>query len=111
MRRVLPLDLWPPRILALAVVGLLAFIAMDALEEGGTWVGRLIALAIHMTPTWILLILIALAWKREWLGAIAFTLLATGYAVRAWPHVGWILWISGSLLGAAALYALAWPAR
>jgi hypothetical protein len=49
-----------------------------------------------------------LAWRREWVGAVAFTGLAAAYAYVARTHVSWIPVIGGPLLIVGVLYSVSW---
>ena len=99
---------WIPRGLAIIMGLFLALFAMDALNEEGDLATRLGGLFMHLTPTWLCLITLLVAWKREWIGAIAFGLFALGYVWYASDHADWILVISGPLLLVAAAYTAAW---
>ncbi|MFY9343850.1 MAG: hypothetical protein WAT39_15275 [Planctomycetota bacterium] len=89
----------------------LGLFAFDAFE-GDAGIGRkVVDFAIHLTPTWLCLAGVVLAWRREWLGGPYFAALAVAYAVWAWGHPSWILLISGPLVLIAALHLLAWRQR
>lgn len=89
---------WTPRVLALLMGLFLALFAFDA--AGG------IDLLMHLAPVAIVALAAAVAWRHEWTGAIAFTLLALAYAVVAGDHLLWLSVIAGPMLFIAALYAL-----
>src|ERR1017187_10199722 len=75
---------WTPRILCLLFAAFLTVFALDVLDEGlGFW-KTLLALLIHLTPTWIILIVLAVSWRWEWAGAVLFTLLGGLYLVLFW---------------------------
>ncbi|MBM3991401.1 MAG: hypothetical protein FJ298_10410 [Planctomycetes bacterium] len=95
---------WTPRVLALVFTAFLSLFALDACE-GVEGVGqRALALAMHLLPSGICLAVVGLAWRRPWVGAACFGLLAGAYAARAWSHPSWVLVISLPL----ALVALAY---
>jgi hypothetical protein len=54
---------------------------------------------------------IALAWRREWVGALLFGGLALYYGITAWGHASWVLLIAGPMLLVAILYGVAWASR
>ncbi|MCB0790336.1 MAG: hypothetical protein H6595_13760 [Flavobacteriales bacterium] len=111
MSRTVRLIRWRPRVFALSVAGFLALFALDAFEGDATAGEKLFAFFLHLAPTWILLLVAALAWRRERLGAVAFALLTLVYAVWAWPRMDWIAVIGGLLACGAVLYAVAWRMR
>lgn len=98
---------WPARMAAITMALFLALFALDAFEGTEGVLHKLAHFAIHLWPTGLLVLVIALAWRRPRVGVVAFVLLAVAYAVWAWDHPQWVLVISGPLLLVAALYALA----
>jgi hypothetical protein len=74
---------WVPRILAVAFAGFLGLFALDVFGEGHGFWGTIAALAIHLTPTWLVLAALAVAWKHEAAGAALFFLLAATYVGMA----------------------------
>lgn len=89
---------WSPRVLAILVGSFLALFASDT-------AGRT-DLVIHLAPVAIVAVVVAIAWRYEWIGAISFTVLAMGYGFIARDHLSWVNLISGPLLAIAMLYAL-----
>jgi hypothetical protein len=93
-----------------------AFISMFALdvfgESGGFW-HTVLALLIHLIPTAILLAVLALSWRWEWVGAVAFSALGIYYLVSAWGRFPWstLVLIAGPLLVLGILFALGWRQR
>lgn len=100
---------WPPRIGALLFT---AFISLFAFEAGDTQqVAQPLDFIMHLLPVGFCVLIIALAWKREWIGAAAFITLALLYAWWAMDHLQWVLLMSGPLLIIAMLYLYAWWMR
>jgi hypothetical protein len=83
--------------------------ALDVFKEGqGFWVTAL-ALLMHLIPTFLVLIVLAVAWRRERIGGVLFIVLAVVYLVWAWnrPVAGAaISLISGLLVLIGALFLL-----
>lgn len=61
------LRLWSPRILAVAVSLFLMLFALDSFAEGEVSLRSLPQFLIHTAPTLILLGVVAVAWRREWI--------------------------------------------
>lgn len=102
---------WSPRVLSLLIAGFLSLFALDVFEEGrGFWETSL-ALMMHLIPTGIVLILLAIAWRWEWIGAVSFVALGLLYAFLALPHLSWIAVISTPLLLVGSLFLLDWRYR
>ena len=82
-------------------------------EQKGFWVTSL-ALLIHLVPTFLVLLLLAVSWRREWIGGILF-LLGVSYVVWAWnkPFGVWstLLLIAGPLVLTGSLFLLNWRYR
>lgn len=104
---------WSPRILSIAFA---CFISMFALDVFGDHLGfwrTILALALHLIPTFIMAAAIVIAWRWEWVGAAIFGALAALYIVITLPrhHLDWILFIAGPALLVAALYLVDWIKR
>jgi hypothetical protein len=72
-----------------------------------------VGLALHNIPTAALLLVVAAAWRREWLGALACSVLGVLYIAWAWarfPLMTYVI-ITGPLFLVAALYAVNWRRR
>ena len=104
---------WSPRVLTILFALFLSLFALDVFEEGyGLW-ETVLALFMHLIPTWIVLIVLALSWRWEWIGAVLFVALALIYAYFAVGrgHPEWIAIISGPLLLIAGLFLVNWLYR
>jgi hypothetical protein len=99
--------LWLSRALALAMALFIGVFALDAFSEGPSFWAALPHFLRHLLPTWILLAAIAVAWRRPWIGGLAFLSLAGWYATRV-RRLDWILVIAGPLVLVATLYFLSW---
>lgn len=101
---------WAPRALSLLFAGFLSLFALDVFGAGYGFWETLLALAIHLIPSALILLVAALAWRWEWLGALAFAAMAAWYVVSTGGRQHWATYlvIVGSLLLLAALYLLSW---
>jgi hypothetical protein len=97
--------LWAPRLLAAAVSLFLATFSLDAFRPGAPLTQSLPDFMMHLIPAVLVLLVVALAWDAEWIGAVAFAGMAAAYAVAARTHPSWIAVISGPLLVVAAFYS------
>jgi hypothetical protein len=89
------------------------FLSLFALDVFGEHLGywkTILALAIHLTPTWMVLGVLAIAWRWEWVGAILFNVLALAYLVTVRGRFHWSAYvvISGPLCLAGVLFLLNW---
>lgn len=104
---------WTPRILGLLFAIFLSLFALDVFDEGyGSW-ETVVALFMHLVPTFIVLIVLAIAWRWEWVGAVLFCGLAVFYVLWTWGRFpfGTYLAISGPLLLVGILFLLNWRRR
>ncbi len=100
--------LWSPRVLGILVCLFLSVFALDAFSERKGLVQALGDFAIHLVPALVLLAVVAVSWRWEWVGGIVFTGAALAYAYVARGHPAWILVISGPLLIVGILFWLSW---
>ncbi|NER09636.1 hypothetical protein SAMN06265375_101850 [Muriicola jejuensis] len=66
---------WSPRVLGILAILFISIFALDAFEPGLTLWQQLGAFLIHLIPSFVLLLLLLIAWKREMLGGILFFIL------------------------------------
>lgn len=93
--------LWAPRFLGVGLAVFLAMFALDAIGEGP------IDLLLHLLPALVVLTVVAISWRWEWVGGVAFLGLAVLYAATT-QRLDWILTISGPLLVVALLFFWSW---
>lgn len=70
---------WAARIMAMTFAGFLGVFALDVFDEGKSVGESILAFAIHLIPTWLVLAALAVAWRNELAGAVLFFLLAASY--------------------------------
>ena len=99
--------LWSPRILGIAVGVFLSLFALDAFAPGRPLAQASADFAMHLLPAAVVLAIVALSWRRPWIGGMAFLLLAIAYALRV-NRLDWILAISGPLLTVGVLFLWSW---
>ena len=104
---------WTPRIICIAFAAFLAIFALDVFDmPGGFWY-KALALFVHLIPTGIVLIVLAIAWRREWIGAVVSRLLAVLHLVTKWGQLDWSAYamIDGPLLLLGVLFLVNWRKR
>ncbi len=75
MKNSIKLFYWLPRVLCILAILFISMFALDSFEEGKSIWQQLASLGMHLIPTFILLIFLAIAWKWEFIGGIIFTLI------------------------------------
>ncbi|MBP7149369.1 MAG: hypothetical protein KBD01_17700 [Acidobacteria bacterium] len=104
---------WAPRALAVLFALFLGMFALDVFSEGAGAFDMVVALGVHLVPALLVLIVLALAWRREAIGVAGFVALGAAYVVVAWgrfPLATYVV-ITGPLLLLALLFALSWRDR
>jgi len=83
---------------------------LDSFEGDKTLTDKIGAFFVHLVPTFLLILLLILSWKREWIGAIAFLLLGISYIIMAWEKfpLSTYFIISGPLVLISILFAWGW---
>lgn len=106
---------WAPRALCIVFALFISMFALDVFGEGQGFWQTLVALGMHLVPTFLLLVILWASWRREWVGGVLFPLLGAFYIVWAWnkPFAGWwvSLLIAGPLLLTGVLFLLNWYYR
>lgn len=74
-QKISKLIIWLARILAILLTIFISLFALDVLSESYGPLKILVGLFIHLIPTFILIIVLVIAWKREIRGGIIFILL------------------------------------
>ena len=104
---------WSPRVLGILFAMLLSLFSFDVFEEGyGLW--RTIgALLLHLVPTFMVVVVLVVAWRWEWVGAVLFIALAVFYTAWFWGRFHWSAYvvISGSLFVMGVLFLFNWLYR
>ena len=101
--------IWGPRLLGLATAAFTGLFALDAFAE--PMPEALLSFVINLIPAAIVGLMVAIAWKYPWAGAIGFGALALAYAAMVQSRPDWILAISGPLAVLAVLFAISAAVR
>jgi hypothetical protein len=99
---------WTPRILCLLFAIFISLFALDVFQEGQGFFRTLLALLIHLIPTAFILIVLAAAWRWEWVGALVYIALGIFYIIEVWGRFPWstMAIISGPLFLIGILFLL-----
>ena len=103
-----PVLFWAPREFAIASGLFLSIFALDAFAPGRPLIEAFPELLLHLAPAAVVFTAVALAWRRDGVGALAFLALAVLYMVMASSRVDWILVIAGPLLVTGLLFLWNW---
>jgi hypothetical protein len=104
---------WTPRILTIIFILFFGLFALDAFDGNESMLKKLGGFFIHLIPNFVLILILIVAWKHEWVGTIAFILVGIAYIVMFWgrfPAATYLI-ISGPLFVIAVLFWLNWENR
>ncbi len=101
---------WCPRILCLLFALFLSMFALDVFGENYGFWETILALFMHLIPTWIVLVVLAFCWRWEWIGGILFPALGVFYLITFWGRFHWTVYvvISGPLFLLSLLFLANW---
>ena len=75
-----------PRILCMLAILFISVFALDALDPELSLWQQIVGFLIHLIPSFILIAILVLAWKREFIGGIIFILLGLGFSPIIYSH-------------------------
>ncbi len=96
---------WSPRILCILCAMFLSMFALDVFSEGYGLTQTILALIMHLVPTYFVFTALVIAWRWEGVGAILFTALALFYLVLS-KGGSWIILVP--LLFVSLLFFINW---
>jgi energy-coupling factor transporter transmembrane protein EcfT len=87
--------------------------ALDVFSEDSGFWQTIVALLIHLIPTFIVVIALLIGWRWEWVGSVLFGALALFYVVWMWGRFPLVTYlsISGPLALVGVLFLLNWIYR
>ena len=77
---------WLPRVICILAILFISIFAADAFAPGLTIWQQLGAFLMHLIPSFILLALLIVAWKWEYIGGIIFTVIGFGLSPFIFMH-------------------------
>ena len=84
--------------------------ALDVFDAGyDTW-HLLLALLIHLIPTWIVLAVLLVSWRWPWFGGVVCIGLGAFYVYWSWGKFDWTAptFIAGPLVLTGVLFLISW---
>jgi hypothetical protein len=77
---------WLPRIICILAILFVSVFALDAFNPEKTISQQIGGFLIHLIPSFVLTIILIIAWKREFIGGILFTLIGLGFSPFIFIH-------------------------
>ena len=88
---------WLPRILCILAILFISMFALDAFKPGMTLWQQLGDFLMHLIPSFILLGILLIAWKWEFIGGLIFTIIGVVFTPIVFTHnyrMNQSLWLS-----------------
>ena len=91
----------------------LSMLVLDVFSEGYGFWETILALLIHLIPTGVILLLLAITWRWEWVGGFLFPVLGVLYLIEVWGQQHWLTYlvIPGPLILVGVLFLVSWSYR
>jgi len=77
---------WLPRAICILAILFISLFAFDAFSPEYTFWQQVGRFFVHLTPSIILTIILAIAWKRELIGGVIFGLVSIGLSPMIYEH-------------------------
>ncbi|MBA4407065.1 hypothetical protein C0389_07315 [bacterium] len=75
---------WAPRLITILFAMFLTIFAADVFTSGYEFWKIPIALFMHLLPSILIIIILVISWKREWIGGILYIALSVFYTYAKW---------------------------
>ena len=95
------ITLWSPRILCIGAILFVSMFALDSFEPGMPFGQQMLNFLMHMIPSFVLLLLLVIAWKHQLIGGILFTIAGIGLSPFVYNlnyHRTHSAWVSLSII-------------
>lgn len=109
---------WTPRIISILFILFLAMFSLDIFGNNYTFWEVVVGLFMHNIPVFVLIAVLVIAWKHEWVGGVAFILAGLLYVAMLliasinngfeWFYLSWSLFIAGPAFLVGALFFVNW---
>jgi hypothetical protein len=78
--------IWIPRVLLIVLIGFISIFSFDVFEGSAPLIDKLLALLIHLIPSFLMLIVLIISWIIPQIGGILCIILGGVFGVwfRAW---------------------------
>ena len=109
-RKINPWLFWAPRVLTILFILYISMFSLDIFDgHYGFW-GTIVGLLMHNIPSFVMIVLLIIAWRYEWVGAVGYIGLALLYMIFTSSRVDLLMALSWSLMiaGPAILIAVLW---
>ncbi|OYW07154.1 MAG: hypothetical protein B7X11_00410 [Acidobacteria bacterium 37-65-4] len=106
---------WTPRVLCILFAASISIFAADVFSEAGGFWQTALGLLMHLIPALVIVAVLVVSGRREWIDGALFIALGALYIVWAWnrPFARWyvFLLIAGPPILTGSLFLLDWRHR
>ena len=104
---------WTARIMSIVFAAFLSVFALDIFNEGNNFWNTAIGLFMHLIPSFLILLVLIISWRKEWIGGIVYCMLGLAYIIFAWGKFHWSAYalIAGPLFIIGVLFFISWVQR
>ncbi|MBW2997779.1 hypothetical protein KY349_05560 [Candidatus Woesearchaeota archaeon] len=96
---------WAPRILGILFAIFVSIFALDVFGQDQAFWQTVVALIMHLVPTYIVVLLLLLSWRQEFIGGVNFVALSALYLLLfRGQHILTYILISGPAFLIGALF-------
>ena len=117
MKKTVALFHWLPRVLCVMAILFISLFALDAFDPELSLWQQLAAFLIHLIPSFVLGVILLVAWKWEYIGGFIFTVLGLGLSPwvymmnyqmnhSVWMSMGVVLMITFPFVVVGILFVL-----
>lgn len=98
---------WAPRVLGIAYILFLSMFALDVFSDALSVGQTLVALAMHLIPSAVMILAVAIAWRWPVAGGLIFIAAGLFYSLtKGLHHPSWIAVVAGPAFVLGALFLL-----
>ncbi len=108
---------WTPRVVCILFAAFISIFALDSFGGGQAVWRQIVGFLIHLIPVYLLVAVLAVTWRWEWVGAVVFPALGLFYIYWSWGRWRWpfnlynCLTIAGPLFILGGLFLAGWLLR
>jgi len=71
--------IWIPRVLAIVIIVFISLFALDVFSGGAPFIKKLGGFLFHLIPSFILLFILLISWRKPLIGGLLFVLLSIAF--------------------------------
>ncbi|MCC7174793.1 MAG: hypothetical protein IT159_06320 [Bryobacterales bacterium] len=108
---------WTPRIACILFAAFVSLFALDVFGGKDPWWHQILGFLIHLIPVYVLVIVLLVSWRWEWVGGAIFPGLGLFYIYWSWGRFRWpfnlvnCLTIAGPMFILGGLFLAGWFLR